>query len=122
MSKNYIERKTTKKIYIGDTFIGGDSPISVQSMTNCDTRDTVATIAQIKRLEEAGCNIVRVAVPDIQAAEAIKYIKKSISIPLVADIHFDYRLAIESMKNGADKIRLNPGNIVIFRVYSNFCP
>jgi (E)-4-hydroxy-3-methylbut-2-enyl-diphosphate synthase len=111
MSKNYIERKTTKKIYIGDTFIGGDSPISVQSMTNCDTRDTVATIAQIKRLEEAGCNIVRVAVPDIQAAEAIKYIKKSISIPLVADIHFDYRLAIESMKNGADKIRLNPGNI-----------
>ncbi len=111
MNKNYIERKKTKKIYIGDTFIGGDSPISVQSMTNTDTRDAVATVAQIKRLQEAGCSIVRVAVPDNQAAEAIKHIKKAISIPLVADIHFDYRLAIESMKNGADKIRLNPGNI-----------
>lgn len=111
MNKNYIERKKTKEVYIGDTFIGGDSPISVQSMTNTDTRDAVATVTQIKRLEEAGCNIVRVAVPDSQAAEAIEHIKKSISIPLVADIHFDYRLAIESMKNGADKIRLNPGNI-----------
>ena len=111
MNKNYIERKKTKKIYIGDTFIGGDSRISVQSMTNTDTRDAVATVAQIKRLQEAGCSIVRVAVPDNQAAEAIKHIKKAISIPLVADIHFDYRLAIESMKNGADKIRLNPGNI-----------
>lgn len=111
MNKNYIDRKNTKKVRVGETFIGGDSPITVQSMTNSDTRDPVSTVNQIKRLEEAGCTIVRVAVPDIQAAEAIGYIKKAISIPLVADIHFDYRLAIESMKNGADKIRLNPGNI-----------
>ena len=111
MNTDYINRKKTKKICIGDTFIGGDSPITVQSMTNTDTRDPVATVNQIKRLEEEGCNIVRVAVPDSQAAEAISDIKKSIHIPLVADIHFDYRLAITSMKNGADKIRLNPGNI-----------
>jgi len=111
MNIDFSERKKTKKIRVGDTFIGGDYPITVQSMTNTDTRDAASTVDQIKRFEEAGCSIVRVAVPDIQAAEAIKYIKKSISIPLVADIHFDYRLAIESMKNGVDKIRLNPGNI-----------
>jgi len=111
MNENYIERKKTKKIRVGDIFIGGDSPITVQSMTNTDTRDVEATVSQIKRLEEAGCDIVRVAVPDLQAAEAIKHIKKAIKIPLVADIHFDYRLALESMKSGADKIRLNPGNI-----------
>lgn len=111
MNRDYITRKKTKKIRVGDTFIGGDSSITVQSMTNTDTRDVVSTISQIKRLEEAGCDIVRVAVPDIQAAEAIGQIKKAIRIPLVADIHFDYRLAIESMKSGADKIRLNPGNI-----------
>jgi len=111
MNKNYIDRKKTRKVCVGSTFIGGDSPITVQSMTNTDTRDAASTINQIKRLEEAGCDIVRVAVPDIQAAEAIKEIKKAINIPLVADIHFDYRLAIESMKSGADKIRINPGNI-----------
>lgn len=111
MNMDYINRKKTKKICIGDTFIGGDSPITVQSMTNTDTRDPAATVNQIKKLEEQGCSIVRVAVPDLEAAEAIRDIKKSISIPLVADIHFDYRLAIASMKNGADKIRLNPGNI-----------
>lgn len=109
--KNYIKRKETKKIRVGDIYIGGNSPITVQSMTNTDTRDIHATIEQIKRLEEAGCEIVRVAVPDNDAAEAIKSIKKAIRIPLVADIHFDYRLALSSMENGADKIRLNPGNI-----------
>ncbi|WP_010252255.1 flavodoxin-dependent (E)-4-hydroxy-3-methylbut-2-enyl-diphosphate synthase [Acetivibrio cellulolyticus] len=111
MNRDYISRKKTKKIRIGDTFIGGDSPITVQSMTNTDTRNALATVNQIKRLEDEGCSIVRVAVPDNEAAEAIRDIKKSIHIPLVADIHFDYRLAIACMKNGADKIRLNPGNI-----------
>ncbi|MFA6308543.1 MAG: flavodoxin-dependent (E)-4-hydroxy-3-methylbut-2-enyl-diphosphate synthase [Clostridia bacterium] len=101
----------TKKIAVGNIFIGGGSPITVQSMTNTDTRDVKNTVKQIKMLEEAGCEIIRVAVPDIEAAEAIKKIKKSISIPLVADIHFDYRLAIQSIMNGADKIRINPGNI-----------
>ncbi|MEG6611977.1 flavodoxin-dependent (E)-4-hydroxy-3-methylbut-2-enyl-diphosphate synthase [Pseudoclostridium thermosuccinogenes] len=111
MHDNYIKRKPTKKIRVGDIFIGGDAPITVQSMTNTDTRDAASTIEQIKRLEEAGCDIVRVAVPDNEAAAAIAKIKKAISIPLVADIHFDYRLALASMENGADKIRLNPGNI-----------
>ncbi|MDH7564900.1 MAG: flavodoxin-dependent (E)-4-hydroxy-3-methylbut-2-enyl-diphosphate synthase [Clostridiales bacterium] len=106
-----MRRRETKKIRVGDRFIGGDAPVTVQSMTNTDTRDVNATVEQIKRLEEAGCDIVRVAVPDNQAAEAVGKIKKSIKIPLVADIHFDYRLALACMKNGADKIRLNPGNI-----------
>jgi len=109
--KSYIERKKTKKVRVGDLFIGGDAPVTVQSMTNTDTRDVKATVEQIKRLEEAGCDIVRVAVPDEEAAQAIKSIKREIKIPLVADIHFDYRLAITSVKNGADKIRINPGNI-----------
>jgi len=109
--ENFIQRKQTKKIKVGDIFLGGDSPISVQSMTNTDTRDVKATVEQIKRLEEEGCRIIRVAVPDLRSAEAISEIKKGIKIPLVADIHFDYRLALECMKNGADKIRLNPGNI-----------
>ncbi len=107
----YIKRRETVKIRVGDRYIGGDSEITVQSMTNTDTRDAASTIAQIKRLEEAGCDIVRVAVPDMEAASAIKQIKKSTGLPLVADIHFDYRLALESMVNGVDKIRLNPGNI-----------
>ncbi len=107
----YIARKQTRKIRVGDVFIGGDSAISVQSMTNTDTRDINTTVEQIVRLEEEGCNIVRVAVPDYEAAGAVKKIKSSIKIPLVADIHFDYRLALECMKNGVDKIRLNPGNI-----------
>ncbi|QNU68865.1 flavodoxin-dependent (E)-4-hydroxy-3-methylbut-2-enyl-diphosphate synthase [Ruminiclostridium herbifermentans] len=104
-------RKNTKKIRIGDIFIGGDASISVQSMTNTDTRDVKSTIEQIKRLEDVGCDIIRVAVPDAEAASAVREIKKAIKIPLVADIHFDYRLAIECIKNGVDKIRLNPGNI-----------
>ena len=109
--ENYIQRKPTNKIKVGDIFIGGDSPISVQSMTNTDTRDVRATVEQIKRLEEEGCRIIRVAIPDSQSAQAVKEIKKAIKIPLVADIHFDYRLALECMRNGVDKIRLNPGNI-----------
>jgi len=111
VEKSYIKRKATKKVRVGNIYIGGDYRITVQSMTNTDTRDTVSTINQIKRLEEAGCDIVRVAIPDMEAAEAVAAIKKAINIPLVADIHFDYRLAIECMKNGVDKIRLNPGNI-----------
>lgn len=109
--EQYIIRKNTRKIRVGDICIGGDSPISVQSMTNTDTRDIGATVRQIERLEEAGCDIVRVAIPDSEAAAAVGSIKKAIKIPLVADIHFDYRLALECMKNGVDKIRLNPGNI-----------
>jgi len=111
VNSSYIKRRATKKIRVGDVFIGGDAPITVQSMTNTDTRDVKSTIEQIKRLEEAGCDIVRVAVPDNEAASAIADIKKAIRIPLVADIHFDYRLALVCMENGADKIRLNPGNI-----------
>lgn len=104
-------RKKTRQITVGGVKIGGDAPITVQSMANTDTRNAAATIDQIKRLEEAGCEIIRVAVPDMEAAEAFKTIKKAIGIPLVADIHFDYRLALECIKNGADKIRINPGNI-----------
>jgi len=110
-NNSYIKRKETKKIRVGDVYMGGDSPITIQSMTNTDTRDIKATIDQIKRLEKAGCDIVRVAVPDNEAAQALKSIRKSIKIPLVADIHFDYKLALESIKSGVDKIRLNPGNI-----------
>lgn len=106
-----FSRKKTRKIRVGNRFIGGDAPITVQSMTNTDTRDAAATVGQIKRLEAAGCDIVRVAVPDAEAAEAVKEIKKAVSIPLAADIHFDYRLALACLRNGADKIRLNPGNI-----------
>lgn len=111
MKGNYISRKQTRKLRVGSLYIGGDAPVTVQSMTNTDTRDIHATIEQIKRLEEAGCEIVRVAVPDMEAVEAIKSIRKSIRIPLVADIHFDYRLALGSIENGVDKVRLNPGNI-----------
>lgn len=104
-------RRVTKKVRIGDKYIGENEPILVQSMCNTDTRDVKATVNQIKELTDAGCEIIRVAVLDMEAAKAISEIKKQISIPLVADIHFDYRLAIESMKNGVDKIRINPGNI-----------
>lgn len=106
-----IVRKETKKICIGNVYIGGDSPVSVQSMTNTDTRDVRSTVEQIKRLQDAGCDIVRIAVPNMEAADAFKKIKNEVNIPIVADIHFDYRLAIESINNGADKIRINPGNI-----------
>ncbi|HEY5585569.1 MAG TPA: flavodoxin-dependent (E)-4-hydroxy-3-methylbut-2-enyl-diphosphate synthase [Ruminiclostridium sp.] len=109
--EQYLQKKQTRKIRVGDIYIGGDSPISVQSMTNTDTRDVKATVEQIKRLEEAGCDIIRVAIPDSEAANVVGEIKKAIRIPLVADIHFDYRLALDCMKNGVDKIRLNPGNI-----------
>ncbi|MEN6316894.1 MAG: flavodoxin-dependent (E)-4-hydroxy-3-methylbut-2-enyl-diphosphate synthase [Clostridiaceae bacterium] len=109
--ENFINRRKTRKIRVRDLYMGGDAPITVQSMANTDTRDVAATAAQIKKLEEAGCDIIRVAVPDNEAAQALKEIKKAIKIPLVADIHFDYRLALASMENGADKIRLNPGNI-----------
>ena len=104
-------RRISKVIQIGQVTIGGGAPIVVQSMTNTDTRDVISTIRQIKELEEAGCEVIRVAVPDKQAAEAISAIKKGIAIPLIADIHFDYRLALASLKAGADGLRLNPGNI-----------
>lgn len=103
--------KITKTINVGGVKIGGENKISVQSMTNTDTRDVNKTVAQIKALEEAGCDIVRVAVPDEQAANAVAQIKKQINIPLVCDIHFDYRLALICMQGGVDKVRINPGNI-----------
>jgi (E)-4-hydroxy-3-methylbut-2-enyl-diphosphate synthase len=104
-------RDCTKVIKIGDKVIGGGNPILIQSMTNTKTEDVEATVNQIKELTVAGCDIIRCAVPTMEAAKALKEIKKQISIPLVADIHFDYRLAIAAMENGADKIRINPGNI-----------
>ncbi|MNM33965.1 4-hydroxy-3-methylbut-2-en-1-yl diphosphate synthase [compost metagenome] len=105
-------RRETRKIKIGNkTFIGGDSRITVQSMTNTDTRDIKSTVNQIRNLEIAGCDIIRCAVPDMEAAKAIGEIAKQISIPLVADIHFDYKLALESIKNGVSALRINPGNI-----------
>ena len=104
-------RMHTREVRIGDRAIGGNNPILIQSMCNTRTDDVNATIAQIRRLEDEGCDIVRVAVPDMPAAEAISKIKQGIHIPLVADIHFDYRLAIRAVENGADKIRINPGNI-----------
>ena len=103
--------KKTKVIKIGDRVIGGGNPILIQSMTNTKTEDVAATVSQIKKLSAAGCDIIRCAVPTMEAAEALKQIKAQIDIPLVADIHFDYRLAIAAMEHGADKIRINPGNI-----------
>lgn len=104
-------RDQTKIIHIGGVAIGGGNPVAIQSMTNTKTEDVEATVAQILELEEAGCDIIRVAVPNMDAASAIKAIKERIHIPLVADIHFDYRLAIAAVQSGADKIRINPGNI-----------
>ena len=101
----------TRQIRVGRIKIGGGAPIAVQSMTKTDTRDVAATVSEIKELERAGCELVRVAVKDFQSASALKKIKKKVRIPLVADIHFDYRLALEAIEYGADKIRLNPGNI-----------
>lgn len=100
-----------REVNIGGVKIGGNNPVAIQSMCNTDTRDVNATVNQILKLEEAGCEIIRVAIPDMEAAEAVKKIKEQIHIPLVVDIHFDYKLALESMKNGADKVRINPGNI-----------
>ena len=101
----------TKTVRIGDRVIGGGNPILIQSMTNTKTEDVAATVAQIKQLTAAGCDIIRCAVPTMEAAEALTEIKKQVTIPVVADIHFDYRLAIAAMEHGADKIRINPGNI-----------
>lgn len=106
-----MKRRETKKIKVGSIFIGGDSPITVQSMTNTDTRNIQTTIEQIRELEENHCDIIRCAVPDMEAAIALKEIIKNINIPLVADIHFDYRLALESIKSGVSALRINPGNI-----------
>ena len=104
-------RRQTKEVKIGNVWIGGSHPIAIQSMTNTKTEDVEATVKQILALEAAGCEIIRCAVPTMEAALAFKEIKKQIHIPLVADIHFDYRLAIAAMENGADKVRINPGNI-----------
>lgn len=105
------QRKKTKVVYVGNVAIGGDNPIPVQSMTTSDTRDAQATIRQINDLAHVGCDIVRIAVPDMVAAKNIEKIKKATNIPIIADIHFDYRLALESVKQGIDAIRINPGNI-----------
>jgi (E)-4-hydroxy-3-methylbut-2-enyl-diphosphate synthase len=106
-----ISRRKTRTVRVGKIAIGGEAPVTVQSMTNTRTADVRATVEQIRRMEKAGCEIVRVAVPDMEAAKAVGQIKERISIPLVADIHFDYRLALEAIRQGADKIRINPGNI-----------
>ncbi len=106
-----MTREHTRVISIGDRVIGGGNPILIQSMTNTKTEDVKGTVEQIHRLEAAGCEIIRCTVPTMEAAQAIKEIKRQISIPLVADIHFDYKMAIAAMENGADKIRINPGNI-----------
>ena len=109
--EHQIVRKKTRKILIGDVPVGGDAPISVQSMTNTLTSDSESTINQIKQLSEAGADIVRVSVPDQEAADSFKIIKENSPVPLVADIHFDYTMALEAIKGGADCIRINPGNI-----------
>src|SRR5574341_474782 len=104
-------RRETREITLGSVKIGGVAPISVQSMTKTDTQDIPATVKQIKELEVAGCDIVRLAVPDMDAARSLGEIKKQVSIPIVSDIHFDYRLALEAINQGVDGLRINPGNI-----------
>jgi (E)-4-hydroxy-3-methylbut-2-enyl-diphosphate synthase len=106
-----IQRRKTRQISVGSVKIGGDAPISVQSMTKTDTRDIKRTVLQIRRLQEVGCEVVRVAVVDEEAARSIAEIRKRIKIPLIADIHFNYRLALKSLEAGADGLRINPGNI-----------
>ena len=106
-----MNRRVTQSLFVGDVQIGGDASVSVQSMTKTDTRDVKATVEQIRRLEDVGCEIIRCAIPDMEAAKAVTEIKAQINIPLVADIHFHYQLALEVLKNGADCLRLNPGNI-----------
>jgi (E)-4-hydroxy-3-methylbut-2-enyl-diphosphate synthase len=105
------KRRITKRVFVGDVMVGGDAPITVQSMTKTDTRDVAATVRQIHELEEAGCEIIRCAVPDMEAAQALGPIKKQIKIPLIADIHFHHQLALEALKQNVDCLRLNPGNI-----------
>ncbi|HPU35227.1 MAG TPA: flavodoxin-dependent (E)-4-hydroxy-3-methylbut-2-enyl-diphosphate synthase [Bacillota bacterium] len=107
----YIKRRITRPVYLGGVQVGGGAPVRVQSMTNTDTRDVQATLRQIKELVEEGCEIIRVAVPDQQAAAALPQIIKGLEIPVIADIHFDYRLALESIKAGVSGLRINPGNI-----------
>lgn len=111
MTDRQTKRRKSRRIFIGNIPIGDGAPVSVQSMTNTDTRDVFSTVGQIKRLEDAGCEIVRLAIPDEMAADALYRIKKEVSAPLIADIHFDYRLAIAALKAGADALRINPGNI-----------
>ena len=106
-----IKRKQTRQIMVGNVPVGGDAPISVQSMTNTSTADVLETVSQIKQLENAGCEIIRLAVPDMDAAKALRVIRESISIPLIGDIHFDWRLAVSAMEHGAQAIRINPGNL-----------
>ena len=106
-----MTRRTSVPVRVGEVWIGGDAPIAVQSMTKTDTRDVPATIAQIEQLEDCGCEIVRVAVPDREAAESLAAVKRSVSLPLIADIHFDYRLALAALQSSVDGLRLNPGNI-----------
>lgn len=110
-NKIRLHRMGTKAIHIGEKVIGGGNPILIQSMTNTPTENVAATVEQIHRLEKAGCEIIRCTVPTMEAAAALREIKKQVSIPLVADIHFDYKMAVAAMENGADKIRINPGNI-----------
>ena len=111
MTDRQIKKRKSRRIYVGDIPIGDGAPVAVQSMTNTDTRDVSSTVAQIKRLEDAGCEIVRMAIPDEVAADALQRIKGKVKAPLIADIHFDYRLAIAAIKAGADGLRINPGNI-----------
>ena len=106
-----MERKLTRKVKVGSVYVGGDAPVSIQSMTNTDTRDVESTLDQIRALHVAGCEIIRCAVPDMKAAESLKDICANSPMPVVADIHFDYRLALKSIENGVSAIRLNPGNI-----------
>lgn len=106
-----MQRIETRKVKVGSVYVGGDSRVTVQSMTNTDTRDSKKTIEQIKKLEIAGCDIVRCAVPDFDAASSLSEITKNVKLPVVADIHFDYRLALEAIKNGVSALRINPGNI-----------
>ena len=106
-----IERKQTRQVLVGDIPIGGGAPIPVQSMTTTKTHDLDATLREVERLEEAGCQIIRITVPDQKSATTLKEIKKRMTVPLVADIHFNFRMALEAVDAGADKIRINPGNI-----------
>ena len=106
-----IRRRVSKTIHVGDVPVGGQSPITVQSMTKTDTRDVKATVNQIRELEDIGCDIIRPAVPDMEAAQALKEIVKRVRIPVIADIHFHYQLALEAIEAGVDGLRLNPGNI-----------
>ena len=110
-SGNSISRRKTRQIMVGDVPVGGDAPISVQTMTNTETTDVSATLEQIGRMQNAGVDIVRVSVPTMEAADAFKQIRKQVNVPLVADIHFDYRIALEVLENGVDCLRINPGNI-----------